>query len=112
MWLLASLIQVLARATLIDAASATASGEASASSFTDPRPAAVSLCAKTGPIPSTASTGTVSTEDPERKVGGSGSREAATETKRSRIAQMSAAAPPTNPMNFARRLMCSGYPVA
>ena len=45
------------------------------------------------------------------RIGGSGSREAATEMKRSRIAQMTAAAAPTTPTTLARVFMVPGsYP--
>ena len=69
-------------------------------------PALFNLTANTGPmpaitsIPEGADEGTV-----VRKVGGSGSREVATDMKRSRIAQASAAAPATNPTIFASFLI-------
>ena len=70
-------------------------------------PALLSLTANTGPMPSMTSIcdwaadgGTV-----VRKVGGSGSREVATDMNRSRMAHPSAATPATNPTIFASFLI-------
>src|SRR5690606_2174151 len=98
-----------ARAELTPAASATESGEAWASRDTVPMPASVRRLAKTGPIPSIVSTAGSSSAGGTRKDGGCGSREMATEMNRSRIAQMTAAMPPSTPRTLARRVMPEGY---
>lgn len=68
-------------------------------------PASVSRWANTGPIPSIWFTGGLVTEVVDRNDGGSGSRDVATEMKRSRIAQTTAMVPPTKPTIFAIRFM-------
>ena len=100
-------IQDRARAALTPAASATRSGEASASLAALSMPALLNLTANTGPIPSMTSIpdGAPADGTVVRKVGGSGSREVATDMKRSRIAHASAAAPATNPTILASFLI-------
>lgn len=75
-------------------------------------PALFNLTANTGPMPAMTSIPEKAEEGAVvRKVGGSGSREVATDMKRSRIAQASAAAPATNPTIFASFLITGpGYP--
>ena len=95
-------IQVLARAPLTPAASAMVSGVAEASLETSSIPASFRRLANTGPIPSMASMPwAVATGVAVRSTGGSGSRDAATEMNRSRIAHTSAAAAPTTPTTLA-----------
>lgn len=74
-------------------------------------PASLSLLANTGPMPSITSTGASSAGAGTRNDGGWGSREMATEMKRSRIAQITAAMPAIAPKILARRFMSTGYPV-
>ena len=75
-------------------------------------PASLSRPANTGPIPSTASIAVDAGAMVVLKTGGSGSREAATEMKRSRMAQMSATAPPTIPITLASLFITGRVPTS
>lgn len=97
-------IHARARAPLTPAASATRSGDAAPSFPGVSIPASLSRLAKTGPMPSMTSIPVVPDfASDARNVGGSGSREVATEMNRSRIAHTIAANPPTTPMILASR---------
>ncbi len=102
-------IQARARAADTPAASATRSGDAAPKSEIVSRPASWRRPAKTGPIPSISLTLLSPTRIgvTARKCGDSGSRDAATEMNRSRMAQRIAIAPPMIPSSFAARFMAT-----